>query len=99
MDEDPPEGEFESYEVDLTRAARRALAEQLPLDAAVGVADFLVGPLAENPHRVGKELDAPLNGVYSARVMREWRVLYLIDEEERHVSVRSIGHRRDVYRT
>jgi mRNA-degrading endonuclease RelE of RelBE toxin-antitoxin system len=31
--------------------------------------------------------------------MREWRVLYLIDEEERRVSVRSIGHRRDVYRT
>jgi mRNA-degrading endonuclease RelE of RelBE toxin-antitoxin system len=69
------------------------------LDVAVGVADFLVGPLAENPHRVGKELDSPLSGVYSPRVMREWRVLYLIDEEARRVSVRSIIHRRDAYRT
>ncbi|MDQ1306949.1 MAG: hypothetical protein QG671_2781, partial [Actinomycetota bacterium] len=33
------------YEVDLTRAARRALAEALPLDVAIGVADFLTGPL------------------------------------------------------
>jgi hypothetical protein len=38
---------------------------------AVGVADFLTGALAENPHQVGKELDSPLSGVYSARVMRE----------------------------
>jgi mRNA interferase RelE/StbE len=51
------------FEVDLTRAARRALSESLPLDVAMGVADFLTGPLAENPHRVGKELDAPLLGV------------------------------------
>jgi len=71
VDEDHPQDETEPYEVDLTRAARRALAEQLPVDVAVGVADFLIGPLAENPHRVGKELDSPLDGVYSARVMRE----------------------------
>jgi mRNA interferase RelE/StbE len=96
---DPPPHQVEPYEVDLTRAARRALAEQVPLDVAVGVADFLAGPLTENPYRVGKELDPPLSGVYSARVMREWRVLYLIDEEERRVSVRSISHRRDAYRT
>ena len=42
------------YEVDLTKTARRALAEQLPLDVAVGVSEFLVGPLADNPHRVGR---------------------------------------------
>jgi mRNA-degrading endonuclease RelE of RelBE toxin-antitoxin system len=29
--------------------------------------------------------------------MRDWRVLYLIDEEARRVSVRSINHRRDAY--
>ena len=86
------------YEVDLTKTARRALAEQLPLDVAVGVSEFLVGPLADNPRRVGKELDSPLAGVYSARVMRGWRVLYLVDDEQRRVSVRSISHRRDAYR-
>lgn len=42
------------YTIDLTRPARRALAEQLPLDVAVAVTEFLAGPLADNPHRVGK---------------------------------------------
>jgi mRNA interferase RelE/StbE len=86
------------YEVDLARPARRALAESLPLDVALGVSDFITGPLAENPHRVGKELEPPLKGVYSARVMREWRVLYVIDESQQRVTVRAVGHRRDVYR-
>ena len=76
---------LQPYEVDLTRTARRALAEDLPLDVAVGVTDFLLGPLAENPHRVGKELDAPLTGVHSARVMRDWRVLYVVNDDERRV--------------
>jgi mRNA interferase RelE/StbE len=69
------------YEVDLTHTARRALAETLPLDVAIGVSDFITGPLADNPHRVGKELDTPLLGIYSARVMREWRILYIIDDD------------------
>ena len=87
------------YEVDLTRAARRALAETLTLDVAMGVSAFLLGPLADNPRRVGKELDAPLAGVYSARVMREWRVLYRIDDEHGRVLVQAISHRRDAYRS
>lgn len=88
-----------TFEVDLTRAARRALSESLPLDVAIGVADFLTGPLAESPHRVGKELDAPLLGVWSARVMREWRILYRIDDDAKRVTVQAIAHRRDAYRT
>ncbi len=87
------------YEIDLTRAARRALAETLPLDVAIGVSEFLLGPLADNPHRVGKELDEPLVGVYSARVMRQWRVLYRINDQDLRVLVQAISHRRDAYRT
>jgi mRNA-degrading endonuclease RelE of RelBE toxin-antitoxin system len=30
--------------------------------------------------------------------MRNWRVLYTIDEEHRLVTVRDIRHRRDAYR-
>jgi len=48
------------YEVDLTRTARRDLAERLPLDVAVGASDFIMGPLAERPHRIGKQLEKPL---------------------------------------
>jgi mRNA interferase RelE/StbE len=86
------------YEVALNRAARRALAESLPLAVAIGVSDFITGPLGENPHRVGGQLSPPLAGMYSAHVMRDWRVLYVIDEEHRAVIVRDIRHRRDAYR-
>lgn len=46
-----------------------------------------------------RQFDPPLAGVYSARVMREWRVLYTIDEKIRRVLVKSVAHRRDAYRT
>jgi mRNA-degrading endonuclease RelE of RelBE toxin-antitoxin system len=36
--------------------------------------------------------------VYSARVMQEWCVLYIIDETQHRVTIRDIGHRRDTYR-
>ena len=87
------------FAIDLTRSARRALTEHLPLDVVMGVTDFLAGPLATNPHRVEKELDAPLTGIFSARVMREYRVLYVIDDDHRVITVRSILHRRDAYRS
>lgn len=89
----------EPYAVRLSPPARRALGEKLPLDVVIGVTEFLREALAVNPHRVGKELDPPLDGLHSARVMREWRVLYEIDDEGRRVLVKSIVHRRDAYRT
>lgn len=92
-------GESQAYEVGLNRPTRRALAETLPPDVAVGVVEFITGALGDNPHRVGAELHAPAVGIYSARVMRDWRVLYSIDEERRLVTMRDIRHRRDAYRT
>ena len=85
----------EPYEVALNRSARRALAETLPLDVAIGVSDFITGPLGDNPRRVGGPLSTPFEGIYSANVMRDWRVLYVIDEERRQVTVRDVRHRRD----
>jgi mRNA interferase RelE/StbE len=90
---------LEPYEVALNRSARRALAETLPLDVAIGMSEFITGPLGENPYRVGQQLHAPAEGIYSARVMRDWRVLYLIDDEHRLVTVLDVRHRRDAYRS
>lgn len=56
----------QAYEVDLTKSARCALAEQLPLDVSIGASEFTVGPLAGNPYRVGKPLDAPHDGIHTA---------------------------------
>lgn len=87
-----------TYEVILSPGARRALAEELPEAAAVACFEFITGPLAENPRRVGKPLRNELAGTYSAR-RGEFRVIYDIDDNRIRVEVISIRHRRDAYHT
>lgn len=81
----------------LSPGARRALSEQLPEAVAVACFEFIYGPLAENPRRVGKPLRSELAGSYSAR-RGEFRVIYDIDDNRIRVEVITIRHRRDVYR-
>jgi mRNA-degrading endonuclease RelE of RelBE toxin-antitoxin system len=76
--------------------ARRAI-DRLPGKVAIAVLDFLLGPLCENPRRVGKPLRGELASLHSARV-GTYRVLYEIDEESMTVRVIAIDHRADVYR-
>ena len=76
--------------------ARRAI-DRLPDKIALAVLDYLVGPLLENPHRVGKPLRGDLVGLHSARV-GAYRIVYEIDEGSRTVRVIYIDHRADVYR-
>jgi len=68
----------------------------LPETVAAACAEFIFGPLAENPHRVGKPLRDELAGSYSAR-RGEFRVIYTIHEDRVEVRVISIRHRRDAY--
>lgn len=84
------------YELRLSRAARRALAETLPESVATAVWQFVSGPLLDNPHRVGKRLRFELDGFYSAR-RGQYRVIYRIDELEVIVDVIRISHRGDAY--
>jgi hypothetical protein len=43
----------------ITTTARRQLTEHLPEAVATGTYEFIVGPLLDNPHRVGKQLARP----------------------------------------
>jgi mRNA-degrading endonuclease RelE of RelBE toxin-antitoxin system len=43
-------------------------------------------------------LGEELAGIYSARLARDWRVLYEIDEVERTLIVLDIRHRATAYR-
>jgi mRNA-degrading endonuclease RelE of RelBE toxin-antitoxin system len=86
------------YEVILTPPARRALAERLPEAVATAVYEFVSGPLARNPHRVGAPLAAPFEGLYRAR-RGEYRIRYRIEEDRHRVVVFNVAHRRDAYRT
>jgi len=74
------------------------LAGRLPAEIAAAAAEFITGPLLDDPRRVGKPLGAELAGIYSARLGREWRVLYEINESKHLVIVLDIRHRSIAYR-
>ena len=84
------------YTVLLSPAAKRAIERDLPEAVAAAVVDFLYGPLAEDPHRVGRPLRLQLEGYWSAR-RGQYRVIYSINDDEVLVRVVRISHRADVY--
>lgn len=87
---------YAQWDLVVAGPARRAI-DRLPVKIAIAVLDFILGPLAENPHRVGKALLGELTGLHSARV-GAYRVVYEISEPEHTVRVLHISHRADVYR-
>lgn len=56
-----------TYTVTWSHAAARAVRETLPETVAAAAIGFILGPLAENPQRVGSPLRAPLDSLHSAR--------------------------------
>ncbi len=87
-----------SFRVVVARSAARRLAEHLPESVAAACIEFVFGPLAEDPRRVGAPLRKPFQGQWRAR-RGEYRVRYRIDDEARTVYVLDIDHRRDAYRS
>lgn len=87
----------ERFELVISPTARRQLTESLPESVAFAAYDFIVGPLLDNPHRVGKPLRPPLDDRHSAR-RGTYRAIYRIDVEDRRVSVVGVVHRSDAYR-
>jgi mRNA-degrading endonuclease RelE of RelBE toxin-antitoxin system len=86
-----------TYRVILRPAALRAL-QSMPEKVATACWEFIHGPLAENPFRVGKPLLEPLAPQFSAR-RGEYRVLYLVDSGQVIVTITSVTHRKDAYRS
>lgn len=91
-----------TFRITLAPPARRALEGELPESVASAVWEFLRGPLASDPQRVGKPLVGRLQGLWSAR-RGDYRVVYRLDDDAITVIVMRIGlrigHRRDVYRS
>ncbi|KAF0849359.1 type II toxin-antitoxin system RelE family toxin [Nocardia caishijiensis] len=86
------------YTLETTPTVRRMLTERLPETVAAAVFEFLTGPLLDNPYRVGKRLQAPLDDRFSAR-RGTYRVIYRVDDKRKVVTVVDVNHRRDIYRT
>ena len=86
-----------SFEIFWAAPARRAL-RRLPEKVATAAIEFIYGPLASNPNRVGRRpLRFELEGLHSAH-RGDYRVVYRVDDRRRRVQVLVIGHRADVYR-
>lgn len=84
------------YEVEITPEGLRHL-NRLPGKVREAALAAILGPIAENPQRLGKPLLGELEGWHSAR-RGEYRIIYEIFEEERVVLIHRVQHRRDVYR-
>lgn len=87
----------ERWTVQFKAPARRALAEELPEEIAAAAYELITGALADSPHRVGKPLEEPYEGLHSAR-RGTYRLIYRIDTGKHVVEIHSIRHRRDAYR-
>lgn len=87
-----------TYRITYAPKAKRALSESLPEGVAAACVEFIGSALAENPHRIGKPLRAPLDGLHVAR-RGEFRVIYQIDDGQLVVLIVTVEHRRSVYRT
>ncbi len=85
------------YELTVAPSARRQLSEVLPEAVSFAAFEFIVGPLLDNPHRVGKRLRPPLDDRYSAR-RGTYRALYRIDDGRQRVTVVGVFSRADAYR-
>ena len=82
------------YPIAWSPSAKRAL-HRLPDRVGAAVIEFVYGPLAANPQRVGKALRFELEGLHSAR-RGDFRIVYRIDDD--HVTILAIDHRADIYR-
>jgi len=85
-----------SFELRVAASAERQLG-RLPERIAAAVVEFMLGPLCENPRRVGHPLQRELAGLWSAR-RGAYRVVYEIDDAQQRLTVLRIDHRSDVYR-
>jgi mRNA interferase RelE/StbE len=86
-----------TWRLQVAASAERSLA-RLPASLAAAIVEFMVGPLCEEPERVGKSLLRELDGYHSAR-RGAYRIVYRIVPDDRTVRVVRIEHRSDVYRS
>lgn len=75
-----------------TPTSKRALT-RLPEKAALAAVEFIYGPVAENPRRVGKAMRRELEGLYSAR-RGDFRIIYRVSDVVTIVAI----DRADIYR-
>jgi mRNA interferase RelE/StbE len=79
-----------------TPSSKRCLSA-LPDKIALAALELIYGPLARDPHRIGKHLRFELQGLHVAR-RGDYRVIYEINEDAQCIIIHFVHHRRDAYR-
>jgi mRNA interferase RelE/StbE len=82
------------YEVRISARAERDLLH-LPEKIGAACLDFIFGPLADDPHRLGGVLSGQLAALRSAR-RGSYRTVYSLDDEP--LRIVHTDHRGNVYR-
>lgn len=83
------------WRVVLAGSAARDI-QRLPEKYAAAILEGLTA-LGKNPRRLGNPLRLELEGHWSAR-RGPYRIIYVLKEPSRTVSVVAVAHRADVYR-
>ena len=60
------------------------------------IAERVLIQITERPQE-GKKLTGKFKGIYSERVTRRYRILYLIRPAERQIVILDLKHRREAY--
>jgi len=84
-----------TWELQVAASAERGLA-RLPEGVAAAMVEFMLGPLRDDPERVGKPLQRELSGYRSAR-RGAYRVIDRVVPDDGVIRVVRIEHRSDVY--
>lgn len=84
-----------TWELQVAASAERGLA-RLPEGVAAAMVEFMLGPLRDDPERVGKPLQRALSGYRSAR-RGAYRVIDRVVPDDGVIRVVRIEHRSDVY--
>lgn len=63
----------------------------------VGALEKKIQRLQEDPHTVGGELSGRLHGLHSTRLLKNFRLLFRIEEQQRAVFLLGFDHRKFGY--
>lgn len=86
---------METYEIEITSSAAQAIIK-LPRREQPRVARR-IDSLADEPRPHNVEKLSGIRNAYRIRV-GDYRIVYTVDDTIRVVSVKRVGHRREVYR-
>ncbi|MCL1586861.1 MAG: type II toxin-antitoxin system RelE/ParE family toxin [Actinomycetia bacterium] len=82
--------------IEITAEGLRHL-NRLPENVRNAALESILGPIAENPNRLGRSLVGELKGLWTAR-RGDYRIIYEILEDEQIVLIHRVQRRRDAYR-